>query len=309
VIERDLERVFGRPVRGLAPIDTGHSGFTYWVETDDPEPAVLRLPPPGARIAGPVDVARQGRIMKALSAAGLPVPRVLAMSEEAVVDGRPFVLVEKIDGVRIELARGTVPDEQLAGSAVAVLRRLQALPVESTGLEGEAPTPLASELERWNRLLERAPEDLTAGGPRLLAALRRTLPASVPPALVHGDYHYGNFLFKDGQVAGVLDWEIAQVGQPMLDLASLALVADAGRRGLGVPGGTPVTASEEFLVGAYQAEVPGFRWYLALAYFKLAAIFGYNLMLHRRGKRHDPHNETRAREVVTYLETGLELVG
>jgi aminoglycoside phosphotransferase (APT) family kinase protein len=307
-IEVDLGHVIGREVRRVAPIETGHSGFTYWVESPGAPLAVLRLPPPGARIAGPADVARQGRIMAALAAAGLPVPRVLAMSEEPVVDGRPFVLVEKVDGERIEAVAGTVPDETLAGSAVEVLRRLHALPVDATGLGGETPMELGSELERWVRLIERAPEDLTSGAPPLADRLRRSLPAHIEPTLVHGDYHYGNLLFKDGAVAAVLDWEIAQLGQPLIDLASLAVVADASRRGIGVPGGTRVGAPLGFIVDAYGVDQAQLRWFLALAYFKLAAIFGYNLMLHRRGKRHDPHNESRAREVVTYLEAGREVL-
>jgi len=308
-IETDLGRAIGREVRDLKPIETGHSGFTYWVTTDDAEPSVLRLPPPGARIAGPADVARQGRIMAALSAAGLPVPRVLAMSSEPVVDGRPFVLVAKVDGQRIETVSGSVADEVLAASAVSVLRRLHGLPLNATGLGEEAPVELGDELNRWVRLIERAPAELTERAPALVEGLRRNLPAQVRPTLVHGDYHYGNLLFKAGAVAGVLDWEIAQLGQPLIDLASLALVADAGHRGFGVPGGTRVDTSLEFLVDAYGAGRSELRWFLALAYFKLAAIFGYNLMLHRRGKRHDPHNETRAREVVTYLEAGREVLG
>ena len=307
-IARDLGVVLGRAVTAISPIETGHSGFTYWVDSEGAERAVLRLPPPGARIAGPADVARQGRIMRALSERGLPVPRVIAMSESAEVDGRPFVLVERVDGVRIEVEAGTVPDSVLAGSAVDVLLRLQALPLEETGLGGEEPMPLGGEIDRWARLMERAPEDLAAGAPAALASLRSRMPEPSPPTLVHGDYHYGNLLFRSGRVAGVLDWEIAQLGQPLIDLASLALVADAGRRGLGVPGGTRVDADPEFLAGRFGATAAGYRWYLALAYFKLAAIFGYNLMLHRRGKRHDPHNETRSREVTTYVEVARELL-
>ena len=80
-------------------------GFTYFVtidEGDGPRRFVLRLPPPGARIAGPADVVRQGRIMAALHAAGLPVPAIPVLTSDPVVDGRPFVLMEAVDGERIE---------------------------------------------------------------------------------------------------------------------------------------------------------------------------------------------------------------
>ncbi len=308
-IKEDLERVLDRPVEAVDIIPEGHSGFTYWVCFPGGERAVLRLPPPGARIAGPADIPRQGRIMRALSEAGLPVPRVLAMSDEPAVDGRPFVLVERIDGVRIEQVVGTVPDEQLARSAVDVLKRLHALPLERTGIGGEDPMPLAGELKRWAWLMERAPQELTAHAPRLGELLARRQPPAQRPTLVHGDYHYGNMLFRDGRVAGVLDWEIAQLGQPLLDLACLSVVARAGRTGAGVPGGGAVDVPDELLLEAYGADPAVYRWYLALTYYKYAAIFGYNLMLHRRGKRPDPIYETRTDTIVQFIEEGLSLLG
>src|SRR6266487_5577255 len=97
VIRADLAGAIGEPVLDLQPIPEGHSGFTYWVELSGRR-AVLRLPPPGARIAGPADIPRQGRIMQALHARGRPVPEIIAMSTEPVVDGRPYVLMEALPG-------------------------------------------------------------------------------------------------------------------------------------------------------------------------------------------------------------------
>ena len=96
-IRRDLEPIIRdtlskRPefrLKSVEPIPEGHSGFTYFVDVEDAEgPAryVLRLPPPGARIAGPADVVRQGKIMSALHRAGLPVPAIPVMSSDPVID-------------------------------------------------------------------------------------------------------------------------------------------------------------------------------------------------------------------------------
>src|SRR5256885_11622399 len=125
VIRADLAGAIGEPVLDLQPIPEGHSGFTYWVELSGRR-AVLRLPPPGARIAGPADIPRQGRIMQALHAQGLPVPGIIAMSAEPVVDGRPYVLMEALAGERIEAAAAGGSDPlELARSAIEVLQALQ----------------------------------------------------------------------------------------------------------------------------------------------------------------------------------------
>ncbi len=307
-IRADLERALGRPVGGIEIIPEGHSGFTYWVEFTDGSRGVMRLPPPGARIAGPADIPRQGRLMKALSEAGLPVPPIIAMSDQPVVDGRPFVLMGRIEGDRIESAVGTVSDEQLARSAVDVLLRLHALPPARTGIGDEEPMPLEGEMMRWAWLMERAPQELTGRAPELGRLLAEHRPESQVPTLVHGDYHYGNMLFREGRVVGVLDWEIAQLGQPLLDLACLSVVARAGRAGEGVPGGGRVDVPDELLLDTYGADPAEYHWYLALTFYKYAAIFGYNLMLHRRGKRPDPTYETRTDTIVQFIEEGIRLL-
>src|SRR6266566_789179 len=257
VIRADLAGAIGEPVLDLQPIPEGHSGFTYWVELSGRR-AVLRLPPPGARIAGPADIPRQGRIMHALHARGLPVPEIIAMSTEPVVDGRPYVLMEALPGERIEAAaaRGSDPLE-LARTAIEVLHQLQATPPEHSGIGSEAPVPLQGELDRWSWLMERAP---------------------------------------------------AELRHPLLDLCCLCVVfqggSDGEARGWGPSRGLEPDALRD-LFGADPAE---FRWTLGLTYYKYAAILGYNLMLHRRGKRPDPSYEGRTGTIVGFIQRGLRLL-
>ncbi len=297
---RDLAAQIGEPVRDIRPIPEGHSGFTYWVELDGRR-AVLRLPPPGARIAGPADIPRQARIMAALSALGLPVPAVLAHSATPAVGGRPFVLMEASAGERVEVALGRGVDPlELAGSAVAVLRRLQAVPLEATGIGDENPMPAPGELARWTWLMERAPAELTTRAPHLAGQLAARWPLERPPVLVHGDYHMGNMLFHGGHLAAVLDWEIAQLGQPLLDLCCLGVLFHGSLDLERLP--------TEALREMYGADPADYRWYLALTYYKYAAILGYNLMLHRRGKRPDPSYEQRTGTIVGFIDEGIALL-
>jgi aminoglycoside phosphotransferase (APT) family kinase protein len=308
-IRADLESFLGERVLSVRTIPEGHSGFTYWVDLAGRR-AVMRLPPPGARIAGPADIPRQGRLIQALHDRGLPVPAVLCMTDQPAVDGRPFYLLEAVDGRRIEDVVGTLPDEQIAASAVEVLKQLQRVPVAETGIGGETPASLEYEIGRWTWLMDRAPEELTGLAPAVAELLRRATPAERPPVLVHADYHYGNMLFRDGRVVALLDWEIAQLGQPLLDLACLVVVAQASRSGLErVPGGGAVSVPDDVLLAMYGADPAEFRWYLAFTYYKYAAIFGYNLMLHRRGKRPDPVYEERTTTIMDFVAEAHHLLG
>src|SRR2546430_16588092 len=93
-IRADLEVVLSQRVNSVRPIPEGHSGFTYFVDRD----YVLRLPPPGARIAGPADVVRQAPIMPPLRGAGLPTPPTRWMGSNPTVNGRPFSAMEASNG-------------------------------------------------------------------------------------------------------------------------------------------------------------------------------------------------------------------
>src|ERR671924_707512 len=216
-IRADLERALGVHVTELEPIPEGHSGFTYYVTTERGR-YVLRLPPPGARIAGTADVMRQGRIMSALHYAGVPAPRVDIIEYEPVVDGRPFILMERSEGDRIEAVAPRERPHGIAASAIRVLKQLQALPVAQTGIGEEDAMPLSAEMMRWGMLMQRTPQELTARAGELGDLLTARVPEPGAPTLVHGDYHYGNMLFRGAEVTAVLDLEIAQIGQPLLDL-------------------------------------------------------------------------------------------
>jgi len=303
-IRADVEAVLHRRVKSIEPIPEGHSGFTYFVDED----FVLRLPPPGARIAGPADVVRQGRIMSALRSVGLPTPAIPLMSSDAAIDGRPFILMERVDGVRIEETARRENPLDIATSAVNVLKRMQSLPIEKTGIGDEEPVGLREEMMRWAMLMQRAPEELTTRAGELGGLLAAHIPTERAPTLVHGDYHYGNMLFRGAEVVAVLDWEIAELGQPLLDLGCLCSMtvrrrfADAPS-----PGGALAIEMEE-LFDIYGVNADEMGWYVALSLYKYAAILGYNLMLHRKGRRPDPMYEGLTGTIVGMIDEGITLL-
>lgn len=292
----ELRRRWADPtirVEALEPFGDGHSGETYTVRvcsrTRD-DRYVLRLSPPGVAIRGPADVGRQGRIMAGVHASGGPAPEVLACASEPVVAGRSYALIRLVPGAGWAEVAVTWPHRAIATAAVTALTSVQAIPPGRCGLGDQPPSSPRDDIERWAPLLSRCPDDVRESGGRLGAALLRTVDraGTAEPVLVHGDFHYGNLLFANGQVAAVIDWEIAGVGHPLTDLACLML-ASLRRRYADDPNPTgSIRVPLRDLVDLYGADPAEASWHLAACCYKYAAILGYNRRLHLHGKRPDP---------------------
>jgi len=246
--------------------------------------------------------------MSALRSAGLPTPAIPLMSSEPAVDGRPFILMERVDGLRIEATAERERPLDIATSAINVMKRMQALPLDKTGIGDEEPVGLRAEMMRWAMLMQRAPEELTTRAGELGGRLAAQIPVERPPTLVHGDYHFGNMLFRGAEVVAVLDWEIAELGQPLLDLGCLCSMTVRRRFADAPSPGGAVAIEMDELFTLYGVDADEMRWYVALSLYKYAAILGYNLMLHRKGRRPDPMYEGLTGTIVGMIDEGITLL-
>jgi aminoglycoside phosphotransferase (APT) family kinase protein len=298
----------------------GHAGFSFSFvveRTNQPvRKLVLRLAPPGVKIAGPADIVRQAKIMTGLRDTPVPVPRVLWCGDEPGFFGRPYSVVAFLDGVKLSDAP-FAPDRMktLARRGIAMIAALHALDWQTRRDAFGEPLSLGEELTRLDYLLDRPTLDsqVVARAPELRARLRASIPAAPRLGCVHGDFQWANILFDDTRPIALIDWEIASIGPTLIDLGWVSFFADpASWIDVGEPRVRPLTPDE--ILTAY-AEAAAFavnpdevRWFRAFAGYRFGVITCFNLMLHRRGKRDDPHWEEIAISAPRMFERGLELL-
>jgi aminoglycoside phosphotransferase (APT) family kinase protein len=299
----------------------GHAGFSFSFilhARGDSEPLVLRLAPPDVRIHGTADVARQARLIEALGGCGLRVPPVRWYGDEPDWFGRPYSVVDLLPGstlAQLGERRALTPDvcRSLVEQAVGVLARLHALEPLEAARWLEQPLEPIGDVERWDRFVQRSADPaLVALAPELRRRLIELAPRRFRTGMFHGDFQWSNLLVDDGSLVAVLDWELAAEGPVLNDLGWLCLFSDPGSWGDDYPALPPVPPPgevEEAYRRAWGAPLDGdVAWFRALAGYKFAAISGFNLMLHRRGKRPDPYWERLESSIPRLFERGLEVL-
>ncbi|SNY06334.1 phosphotransferase family protein [Paractinoplanes atraurantiacus] len=266
----------------------GRSNLTYAV-TDGENRWVLRRPPLGHVLPTAHDMAREHRVLEALSKAGFPAPRPVLFCSDTEVIGAPFYLMEHVDGrIYRDIADlqglGAEAMRGLILSLVDTLADLHGLDPYAIGL-GDFGKPEgfnARQVNRWKKQLDASRSRDVAGIDELHARLAVDIPAGGPGAVVHGDFRLDNVLIGDDLgVNAVLDWEMSTLGDPLSDVALMITYAglplNTGGDGrptapLSVPG-HPTIAE----LGARYAERSGrdvsdLHWYVGFAAFKLAVI-------------------------------------
>jgi len=183
---------------------------------------VLRRDPPGH---GDADRMRaEVACLRAASAVGVPVPTVLASGDTAPGIDAPYLVMDMIVGESIprKLQRDSEFDEVRTHLADAMGYVLGQIHRADTGTLGmlDAGDPLDA-IEAVYRDLNQPRPAVEVG----LRWLRENRPASRPNALVHGDFRLGNVLVDGGGIRGVLDWELAHLGDPIEDLGWLCVRA------------------------------------------------------------------------------------
>ncbi|MDP1632520.1 MAG: phosphotransferase family protein [Caulobacter sp.] len=256
---------------------------------------VLRQPPLHSVAGGDQTTRREVRVLGALARTDVPHARLVAACWDPKVSGAAFFLMEAIDGFNVgvgmpALHAGDPRIRRRMGlsivEALAAIGRVDHVAVDLADF-GKPQGFLERQVERWRAQFEDYSRYDGWPGPSGLPGvdiIGRWLddhrPAGFKPGLMHGDFHIKNVLYRhgSGDLAAVIDWELATIGDPMVDLGWL-LATWPGHNGDytvaqiepwdGFPSGEELIAHYAALTGRDMRSV---LWYQVFACYKLALI-------------------------------------
>ena len=245
----DIERVAGwlrenaTDTTGLAGIPTvgqfggGASNLTYLLRYaasptfPSGRDLVLRRPPVGTKAKGAHDMRREHDLQAALAPAFPLVPRMVAYCQDEAILGSDFYVMERVEGLILrrdippELGLSADATRRLCVTAIDTLADLHAVDVDAAGLSalGRGPGYVARQVAGWSERYRRARTPDVPDAETVMAWLAGHQPPDRGTALIHNDFRFDNLVLDAAEptrIVGVLDWELATVGDPLMDLGS-----------------------------------------------------------------------------------------
>jgi len=257
---------------------------------------VLRRPPLQSLSDGSKAMLRESRVLRALAGTPVPHPPLILECADREVLGEAFYLMEPVVGFNATkgLPRTYLADEAQRAMAYAVVDAIADLgrvDYIARGLEGfgKLDNYLARQTTRWRSQLDSYSrfEGWTGrqglpGVDAVAAWLDAHRPDRFAPGIVHGDYHLANIMFRPDApaISAIVDWELATIGDPLLDLGWLIATwpgvsgEDTGSS-VAIPGATALPTVGEIAdryATASEREMSHLRWMVVLACYKLGIL-------------------------------------
>jgi len=206
----------------------GASNLTYSVR-DGSHDLILRRPPGGQKAKGAHDMGREYRIQDGLAGVFPLVPAMVALCQDESVIGTDFYVMQRVDGIipRRELPPEVEPSEErtreLCTNALDVLVDLHQIDVDATPLAAmnKGPGYVDRQISGWSTRFRNARTQDVGDYESVMGWLAEHQPADVAQCLIHNDFRFDNLVLAADDYArpvGVLDWEMATVGDPLMDL-------------------------------------------------------------------------------------------
>ena len=282
---------------------SGASNLTYLLKYPNRE-LVLRKPPVGMKAVSAHDMKREFLIQSRLKPVFSLVPSMIALCEDHLIMGSDFYVMDRVVG---PIFRRDIPKDitaqdisVMADSLINGLVQLHAVDAAILAELNKGPGYVQRQVEGWSKRYRNALTDDVADGEKVMAWLNANRPEDVDSCVIHGDWRIDNVVFdlEHGRIAGVLDWELATVGDPLMDLGSaLAYWVDRGdepafaalrRQPSDLPG-MPTRA--EFVARYLQLSgrrCDDFTFYEVFGLFRLAVIIQQIWARYRAGQTTNP---------------------
>jgi aminoglycoside phosphotransferase (APT) family kinase protein len=209
----------------------GYSNLTYLVTSGDNE-MVLRRPPVGANIKSAHDMEREYRILKSLRPMFPYCPEALVYCDDPSVIGTCFYVMKRISGIilRKELPNNLKfsPEEtrKLCEKLLDVHVELHDIHVKAVGLDfiGKPVGYVGRQVDGWISRYQKARTDDAPDFKNVMHWLKDKQPNDTDsPCIIHNDFKFDNVVLNPKNpvsIIGVLDWEMATYGDPLMDLGN-----------------------------------------------------------------------------------------
>jgi aminoglycoside phosphotransferase (APT) family kinase protein len=282
---------------------SGASNLTYLLQYPDRE-LVLRKPPVGTKAASAHDMKREFLIQSRLQPVYPLVPSMVALCDDQSVMGSDFYVMERVVGdiFRRDVPEGVKPSDVsvMADSLISGLVQLHAVDANILAELNKGPGYVQRQVEGWSKRYRNALTDDVPNGEKVMAWLDANRPDDVASCVIHGDWRIDNVVFdlEQARIVGVLDWELATVGDPLMDLgSSLAYWVDRDdepafaalrRQPSHLPG---MPTREEFVQRYLQLSgrrCDDFTFYEVFGLFRLAVIIQQIWARYRAGQTTNP---------------------
>ncbi|MGB5818137.1 MAG: phosphotransferase family protein [Saonia sp.] len=285
----------------------GYSNLTYLLQIEDKE-YVLRRPPFGAIKRGH-DMGREYKVQSGLGKGFSKVPKMYAYTEDETVIGAPFYLMEKVAGIILsyqEAQKIDIPEHAyptVADSWLNTFVELHQVDYKALGL-GDLGRPEAyveSQVTNWGKQYLKAATDDVPAAQKVMRWMQENQPGHYRHSLIHNDYKYDNVVFRDNtwkEVIAILDWEMATLGDPLMDLGTslgywtMASDHDFVKQGIPSPTVFKGNPGRSEIVELYAQKsgntIDNLVFYYAYGLFKIAVIAQQIYYRYKHGYTSDP---------------------
>jgi aminoglycoside phosphotransferase (APT) family kinase protein len=208
----------------------GASNWTYRLEYCSHD-LILRRPPAGTKAKSAHDMAREYRVQSALKPVFPQVPEMLAFCDDKSVIGDEFYVMRRIDGIipRARMPRGVslTPQQarQLCFNVIDKLVELHRVDVAAAGLGklGKGSGYCQRQIDGWSERFAKSRTWNVWPAKPVIGWLKANVPSDTGICVIHGDFRLDNVVLDAAditRVIGVLDWEMATLGDPLMDLGN-----------------------------------------------------------------------------------------